>query len=327
MTKKFKISEKIDAITGIPEKYRGTILPAPKSVKIELDGRCNFNCKFCARRKGVANKIRRYGPMDWNLYCRLVREMREAGVEELGVFYLGEPFISDRLAPAVRYAKNIGFPYVFATTNGSLAKHDKVRAAMVAGLDSLKFSFNYADVDQFVDVAQVKPKLWYDMLTNLIDARKVRDEIYETTGHWCGLFASYIEFEGEQGERIKAVADQYAEIVDEMYALPLYTMGAKCTNDDKKMGWTPTPGNRGRAANLRDPLPCWSAFTEGHITCNGALNACCFDQPDLVMADLTQCSFMDGWNSEKFQYIRAANLAKDVRGTPCEKCVLIQQYD
>jgi len=25
-------------------------------------------------------------------------------------------------------------------------------------------------------------------------------------------------------------------------------------------------GNQGRVGALREPLPCWSAFTEGHIT-------------------------------------------------------------
>jgi hypothetical protein len=227
----------------------------------------------------------------------------------------------------VKLAKDIGFPYVFCTTNGSLAKYSIVKECMRNGLNSLKFSFNYADEQQFKEIACVKPKLWYDMLLNLVDARKARDEVHEETGHWCGLFASYIAFDGEQGESIKSTIGQFEGVVDEIYALPLYTMGARCTDDDKSKGWEPTPGNRGRLGALRDPLPCWSAFTEGHITCGGNLNACCFDQPDLVMADLTTTSFMDGWNSEAFQKIRAANLTKDVRGTPCEKCVLVQQWD
>jgi hypothetical protein len=35
------ITDRIDAITKITEKYLGTILPAPKSVKIELTANCN----------------------------------------------------------------------------------------------------------------------------------------------------------------------------------------------------------------------------------------------------------------------------------------------
>ena len=43
--------------------------------------------------------------MDEGFFRRIVREMREAGVEELGVFYLGESFLCPWLAEAIRYAK------------------------------------------------------------------------------------------------------------------------------------------------------------------------------------------------------------------------------
>ena len=74
---------------------------------------------------------------------------------------------------------------------------------------------------------------------------------------------------------------------------------------------------------MRDPLPCWSVFTEGHITADGKLSACCFGHgvdDDMVMADLNEVPFLTGWNSEKYQALRAAHLRKDVTGTPCETC-------
>jgi hypothetical protein len=74
---------------------------------------------------------------------------------------------------------------------------------------------------------------------------------------------------------------------------------------------------------LRDPLPCWSAFTEGHLRADGGLSACCFDSDGrFTMANLNEVSFMEGWNSLKFQELRKAHLAKDVTGTICESCVL-----
>jgi len=79
-------------------------------------------------------------------------------------FYLGESLLLDWLPDAVKAAKDEGFPYVFITTNGSLAKPDKVRACMEAGLDSMKFSLNYADEEQFTQIARVRGAYWGDII-------------------------------------------------------------------------------------------------------------------------------------------------------------------
>ena len=44
-----KITARIDAITRIPPAYQAPVTPCPRSVKIELTGKCNFACTFCAR--------------------------------------------------------------------------------------------------------------------------------------------------------------------------------------------------------------------------------------------------------------------------------------
>jgi len=76
---------------------------------------------------------------------------------------------------------------------------------------------------------------------------------------------------------------------------------------------------------LRDPIPCWAAFTEGHITYDGKLSACCFDHNDLLtMGDLNNQSFIEAWNSDKFQSLRQAHLNNDLTGTACERCVAYQ---
>ena len=150
-----KITERVDAITGIGEDRRVAAPPCPKSVKIELTARCNFKCTFCA----TADKLRHKADMDWDFYLRLLKDLRQAGVEELGMFYLGESFILDWLPDAIKAAKDEGFPYVFITTNGSLADTEKVKACMEAGLDSMKFSLNYADEEQFASIAGVKPSI------------------------------------------------------------------------------------------------------------------------------------------------------------------------
>jgi hypothetical protein len=63
-------------------------------------------------------------------------------------------------------------------------------------------------------------------------------------------------------------------------------------------------------------------FTEGHVTADGKLSACCFDaNANWTMGDLAQQSFMDAWTSLPFLKLRAAHLNLDVRGTVCEQCI------
>lgn len=303
------ITSRIDAITGM-EGYRATVLPAPKSVKIELTANCNYKCKFCVKSLRPDN-----GEMDRALFSRIIREMRADGVEELGMFYIGESFLCPWLPEAIAEAKEVGFPYVFLTTNGSAATPKKVEECMAAGLDSLKFSINFVDGSQLQDVAQVSPRFWRQSLFHLEQARRIRDE----GGYACRLYASSIAFDGEQGRRMAEVHEQMARYVDQAYWLPLYGMSGASS----AAGWKPQAGNPGRLDNMRDPLPCWSVFSEGHVTHDGKMVACCFGtgvDGDMVMGDLREQTFMDAWNSPAYQSLRAAHLARDVTGTPCETC-------
>ncbi len=312
------ITDKIDNIVRIPEAYRNPICPAPRSVKIELTGRCNFRCAFCAR----SQKLRKQGDMDMSTFQRLAKEMHAAGVEELGLFYLGEPMMDPRIENAIAMAKNIGFSYTFLTTNGSLATPDKVRGCIEAGLDSLKFSINYADEGQFMDIAKVKPALFQKMVENIKGARKVRDEVEAFTGHHCGLYGSYITYDGDQGARMQQLVDELTPYLDQIYALPLYGQAGPQDSPMRDGKLVPTGGNTGRADNPVPSLPCWAVFTEGHITHDAKLSACCWDHNDgLTMGDLNTTPFMEAWNSERFQALRKAHLSGDVHGTICQACI------
>jgi len=306
------ITERVDAITQIPEGYRNVCPPAPRSVKIELTARCDLNCFFCA----TAKRLRTKADMEIEFFRRIVSEMRDSGVEELGVFYLGESFLCDWLPEAIRYAKQeCGYPYVFLTTNGRLATPERVEACMDAGLDSLKFSFNNADAKQFREVTGVREKDFQQIVDHIHAARQVRD----SGGYNCGLYASSIRYDGDQLEGMERAVDAIRSSVDQHYWLPLYGQAWLTAGEG---GTVPTAGNPGRLDAMRTPVPCWAAFTEGHITYDGRLSACCFDHDGRFnMGNLHELTFMDAWHSEPFQALRQAHLSESLCGTACEKCI------
>lgn len=312
------ITERIDNITGIPTEFLKAQPPAPKSVKIEISPRCNYRCGFCALR---TREVQPKWDMDFGLFKRVTREMREAGVEEVGMFYLGESFMNPRLlVDCITYTKQeLGFPYVFLTSNASMAFPEALEACMKAGLDSLKWSVNAADEEQFEKVMGVAGRLFRRALANIRSASEIR----AAGGYKTGLYASSIRYDGEQQQKMEALLkDKVLPYVDQHYWLPLYSMGAFAIQREEQLGYRPTAGNQGRLGALREPLPCWSAFTEGHITAEGNLSACCFDATtNWTMGDLNKMSFMDSWNSDSFTKLRAAHLKRDVRGTVCENCI------
>lgn len=315
------ITKRIDEITLIPKDRLATVIPAPRSVKIELTGRCNYRCAFCAL--AVRDK-QPTKDMDIEFFRRITRQMKDAGVVEIGVFFIGESFLNpELLVEAVRYLKSeLEMPYVFLTSNASAATDEALNDVMAAGLDSLKWSVNASDDAQFKEVLRASPRMREKALANIRWAWHLRQgKAYKTR-----LYASSIKYDGEQQAKMEAVLREHIlPYVDEHYWLPLYSMGSFATAREEELGYRPGAGNQGRLGALRDPLPCWSVFTEGHVTVKGHLSACCFDADgNWTMGNLHDTPFAEAWNSLAFQDLRAAHLRRDVTGTKCEKCIAYQ---
>lgn len=309
------ITTRIDGITHIPEDRLKVIAPAPRSVKIELTNKCNYKCKFCP----LAERHSPTSVMDFELFKRITKEMVDIGVEEIGVFFFGESLTAPEYTiECIKYLKSINTPYVFLTTNGSLCKPEIADGLMAAGLDSIKFSINAVDDDQFKEVMGVKPKMYNNAVNNLKTMFKIRNE----KGYKTRIYASSIQYDGAQHEKMEKFIDRIRDSVDEHYFLPLYSMGVDAVKRQNELGYKPTAGNQGRIGNLAPPLPCWSVFTEGHVFVDGTFSVCCFDSEGVFeVGDLKTQPFMEVWNSEKFQAIRKAHIDKDLSGTLCEQCL------
>ena len=103
------IMEKIDQHTHINEDKLVLHPPFPDAIKIEITGRCNYNCSFCAQK----SSLRKIGDIDRNFLYRILWEAKSVGVKEIGMFLLGESFMVKELAEYIKYAKEVvGIEYV-----------------------------------------------------------------------------------------------------------------------------------------------------------------------------------------------------------------------
>ena len=134
MTK--SIMEKIDQHTHVDKDKLVLHPPFPDAIKIEITGRCNYNCSFCAQK----NSLRKIGDIDRNFLYRILWEAKSIGVKEIGMFLLGESFLVKELAEYIKYAKEVvGIEYVFITTNGSLCTPKRMIPIIESGLDSFTY--------------------------------------------------------------------------------------------------------------------------------------------------------------------------------------------
>lgn len=308
-----RITERIERLKQLDGAVRSPAPPLPRSAKIELTSRCNYACRFCASH--LRSNARQ--DMPWLLYRRLARKLRSAGVEQLGLFYIGESLLYRRLGAAVRYAKHdCGYPYVFLTTNGALATAERVRELMLAGLDSLKFALNFADSGQLARGAGAASGDFDGLIRNVLDACRIRDEVQGQTGRRCAVSASSLLYDALQPQRMEKTLEQLKPHLDQHYWLPLY---------GRSQNWVSGVG----AADASEPLaatgkevPCWPLFTEAHITADGRLAACGLDHSSRFhMGDLRTSSLRDAWHAPPFQALRAAHLGGDVSATACAQCV------
>jgi len=304
-----KILERVEDSSSVTGEYRSLYPPIPKAVKIEVTSRCDLKCFFCA----VTYKKQPAGDINQKFLYPLLDELAEIGVQEVGLFWLGEPLLNRQLAEHIAYAKKAGIPYVFITTNGRLATPERIKPIFDAGLDSIKVSINSSNREQYKKVCGVDA--FDQVLANLKQFKTIRGDRTKPA-----IYASSIYDPNNSRifDELKVLAQDY---VDQHYPIRLY-------------GELPYEEHLGlplaeimsdfyvELRSLKDMMPCWSVFKLPHISFDGQLSACYCDHDErLYMADLNKVSFKEAWHAKTLVNLRQAHLDKVLKGHACEDCI------
>lgn len=281
------------------------IQPFPnKNMLLEVTNACNHKCIFCANRK-MSRKKRM---IDIEFSKRILLEAYELGMREVGFYSTGEPLLNTHLDLFIQAAKNIGYTYVYITTNGALADLKTMKKLLAAGLDSIKFSINAIN------------RLSYEFIHGSDDFNKVIRNLkelseYRNTAHGkFKIFVSYIST--KYTKENEAVIKEYFTPFCDGVAI----MNAGChhglTIETKEYLMDE------KEPSKKVQMPCSMPFKGVYITCEGYLTACCSDfQNYLAYADLNKVSLKDAWNNECIQKLRKQMLDGKVQNTLCYNCV------
>lgn len=280
--------------------------PFPRILMFELTNACNHACLFCSN----AQMTRHRGFIDAALFNRLIREGYDLGARDLALHATGEATLDQRLPDFVQCAREVGYTYVYLTTNGS-AELKLYHALVQAGIHSLKFSINGVKRDTYW---LTHGKDHFDkVMGNLHSLDKWRKE----NNHPLRLLASFIYTKLTQGER--HVAQQIiGPFVDDLVIESVMSQGGQNYHDFQLLRPTDCPP----PPPPRKAKPCSMLWSRMHISWEGYLTICCVDyENSLAICNLNSTSLGDAWHHPLFAEMRRRHLSQQLEGVLCENCL------
>ncbi len=284
--------------------------PFPKTMLLEVSNICNHTCAFCANSKSDRKK----GFVDKEFAKRIISEAYKLGTREIGFYATGEPLVDRNLETYISYAKEIGFEYVFITTNGALFDLQRIHSIIDAGIDSIKFSINGANREDYLLIHGK------DDFDKVIENLKLISDLKQS--HKFKLYISFITTK-QTVETTEKFAQEYGKYVDDIVFM-------KCINQAGYMyelNELLAINRDGGEYNVVDGI-CPMIFNKLFVSYEGYLTMCCTDfQNYLVAADLNKESLEHAWHNEYAQKLRKRHLDHSLEGTLCYDCLKNCVYD
>jgi MoaA/NifB/PqqE/SkfB family radical SAM enzyme len=255
-----------------------------------------------------------FGDIDPGLLKKILKEAYDMGVRKVGLHTIGETFLCKDITEHIKNAKNIGYEYVYADTNGSLANRDNMKAVIEAGLDSIKFSINAGTRKTYAIIHG------QDTFDGVIKNLQTCSELCKSLNSPMKIMASYVMTSQNENEleNLKEIVKPY--ITDEIMVHPIFPsfVSRYGTNVEQLLPTNEIYQNY----KEYDRYHCTMIFDRIHITYDGYLTACCQDfHYDLILADLKTTTLKDGWESPNAVRLREAHINQKLDGYLCNNCV------
>ena len=301
--KDIELQERVRLKTADRSELYSLTPPFPKTnFLMEISNACNHACIFCAHQK-MQRSVKK---MDKDLAFDILKQAYDLGTREVGFYATGEPFIVRDLSDYIKKAKEIGYTYVYLTSNGALATPERIREVIDAGLDSIKFSINAPERKLYKFIHG------YDDFDKVVEHLKYLYKYRQETGknykiYITGILTKYTENMQEEYYRL------FSHLCDQIVFKFVYNQGGYMPEIEQFLRCDCDLAKR-RKCNL--PFDAISVTSEGYLSVENA------DYENmLIVADLNTTSLKDGWYGEKMKEIRRRFLEDDLGGTICDGCV------
>ena len=275
----------------------------PCNMLVEVTNKCNYQCNFC----GHTQMNHHFGDIDPVLLKRVLHEAYDMGVRWVGLYTIGEMFLCKDIITHIKNAKEAGYEYIYADTNGALANRKKLEAVITAGLDSIKFSINAGEKETYKKIHG------QDKFETVLENLRICHELKQNLNQKLKIMVSFVVTKENEDEieLLRGIVEPYMN----QYMVHPISVRHNSEND-KRNALEPRMGK-----DIHE-IPCSMVFTRLHITFNGYLTACCQDfNYDLLLADLKKTPLKEAWVSKNAIELRRAHINRNVEGLLCDNCI------
>lgn len=275
----------------------------PNDMLVEVTNRCNYRCNFCLH----SQMNYRFGEIDQKFLKNVLIEAYDMGIRRVGLYTIGEMFLCKDIVTHVKNAKEVGYEYIYADTNGALADRKKLEAVIMAGLDSIKFSINAGKRETYKKIHG------QDKFETVLKNLQTCYELKQSFNKKLKIMVSFVVTK-ENEEEIELLHEIVMPYVNEYMVHPLFVR--QNSEYDTRNTLEPKMGK------YIQKIPCFMVFTRLHITFDGYLSACCQDfNHELLLADLKTIPLKEAWASKNAIELRQAHIKGNVEGLLCNNCI------
>lgn len=297
-------------------------LQVPLSLQICATEYCNLSCEFCLHGTEKMNEIS-FTTLPMNIITKLVDDLEQAEckIKQILISGIGEPLIHQDIAQIVKEVHRIS-DKVGIVTNGILLSKELTNKLLDAGLDILRVSVNGLSKEDYIkytstnidaDIIQSNVKYFYEQS---ILRRKQKNEK-------CFVYVKIMNYMVDSEIKKQNFLDKYEGICDLINIENLNNVSPDVVYE--QIAQVDLNLSR-RGTNKENVSVCPRPFYEAVISARGEVLACCHDfwlNPHAsIMGYLDKESFIEIWNSEKFNSFRNRMLKYKAHGAnlTCQKC-------
>ena len=287
----------------------------PVNLTIEPTNICNCRCEVCETGSGKLGRKRKI--LSFEEFKAIMNQV--AGYTNTLMFYfMGEPFLNKESYQMIKYAKELGIPWVTSCTNCDLVEPEKL---VNCGIDEINFQIGGATQESHSRYRQ--GSCLEKVKENIKETVRLKNDSFRK----LRITVEFIIMKHNENE-VELVRKMATELgVDDFSVISPCVrnleQGKQFLPVDKSY-WIYCEESFSKGVlkpRITPKNECPWIYYAATIMADGSVVPCCRDaQGDFVMGNIFDESFSDIWNNNKFQQFRHAILHNQQSLSICRLC-------